>query len=161
MPICPSCKSEIKARKNGACPVCSEPLQIYNGMLYRESVGSVPSAVLAAFEKHVSIRTSHRQGYPVQFHFSKKTAQYKLELTMAERLLAQCDGSLELALKTLDVLFDNPQFSFKTRSSLAQCVKDTPLAISIAQAALENEHRLENARNAYLDVAMSRPSIFS
>jgi hypothetical protein len=161
MPICPSCKADVK-RKGGACPLCGTELLIHQGQYYRAEIGSPAQAILNAFEEWVSRQSSKAQNMPIVFHISKKTPQYRRELVEAERLLAICDGDLDLVLLTLTVLFENKQFSFKTRSSLVGLNnKDFPLAQAIAKAIHTKQLDAADKAGQAFELVLNKEDIFA
>jgi hypothetical protein len=159
MPLCPQCKQDVR-RKNDCCPKCGTELLIYKGSYYRASQGSPTLLILKRFEQLVSEQSSKKQNMIVCFHISKKTPHYARELAQAERLLVMAEGDLDLVLATLVVLFDNPQFSFKMRSSLLGIDRDFNLAMAVARAILEKLHREEQLQQSSFSQVMAKEDIF-
>lgn len=139
MPICPTCKKDTHLKK-GACAICGQALAVYNGMYYRDDLGSPTIALLEKFEHMVSVQTSKKQGASIVFRVPRKSGLYKRELVEAQRLLDLCGGDYDLAEITLQVLFENKQFAFKTRTTLIGLGRDFVLAQAVA------EHIMEMAR---------------
>lgn len=159
--ICPACSNEFKRRSGESCPSCGEELLLHAGYAFRASDGSPPQRVVVEFEKLLSQQISARQRMHVPFRFPRKSSAYKLELAQAERFLQQVDYDLDLVLRTLDVLFTNKQFSFKTRSSMLQLVRDFPVATAIATAIRARASEAQNRQNEMLQDVLSRPDIFA
>ena len=161
MPLCPACKREFTKRKSGACPNCGEEIELHNGYYYRTSIGAPTQSVLNHFEALVSKQTSRAQGMQVPFHISKKTPQYRRDMAQAQRFLDICEGDHDLVIETLNVLFENPQFSFKTRSSMTSLSYDFPLALAIAQAIVAKKAEQKSAAQEMFCQVMNREDIFA
>lgn len=160
MPVCPNCKTEFRQRVNGACPSCTEPLQIWKGNAFRESLGSPNVALLETFERLVSKKTSAFQRKPIVYRIPRRTARYTRELVMAEQLLEMCEYDFELASETLDTIFNNKQFR-RNHNSLLGIKADFDLARVIALANRAERASADTAQAGYFDRVMERENIFS
>ncbi len=161
MPACPNCKTDITKRVAGACPACQTPVELYKGFYYRTSDGNPAEKLMAAWEERVTTWTSKQVGKQVDaFHVSKKTPAYKREMAAAERLLADCEGNLALALRTLEVLYTHQKFAFKGYTSLTYMTKDWPVAKLMAQTLLREEAKQEAQRQRNLQVVEQQEDIW-
>lgn len=160
MSTCPACNQEIQRRKRGACPLCGEEIGIWNGLYYRESEGSPPTALLNYFEQLVSKQQSAKTCLPVGFRIPRRSPQYGREIAFSENLLTQYDNDYALLTEALDILFTERQFSFKAHTSLLQTSRDMPLAIAIAKAVRENAEKIENHMDANYGAVMQRENVF-
>ena len=160
MPICPSCKQEFDRRKNGECPGCGTAVQNYNGRWYREEIGSPTIAILEHFEKRVSMKQRAERDAPVNYRIPRKGDRFRRELVVAERLLDSADD-IDVVLKTIDFLFDDRQFNFKSRSSLMGIEKDFGLAMAIVIAVQEAEEAKRKQDTSAIDKILRRENIFS
>lgn len=161
MPICPSCKGEFEKRKNGGCPGCGTPVNVYNGYWYLETIGSPTVALVEEFENQVSRVQSALRQVPVIYRITRKGARYRRELVVAQRLLEAADGDYELTKEALVFLFFDPQFNFKTRVSLIGIERDYGLALSIVTALREEANKRELANEAALRDIMESEDIFA
>jgi hypothetical protein len=132
---CPQCKQQVKKRKNETCPHCGQAISIYKGQYYRTEDGAPPMQIIAAFEKYVSQFLSKKQNVTVPFRVSRKGNKWAMELRAAENILAECDDDLDLALRTINQLFENQLWAWKSRASLYHLTKDLPAAKAIASVA--------------------------
>jgi hypothetical protein len=103
-------------------------------------------AIIAEFEKRVSQYLSGKAGTTVPFRINRKIkSKWSMELRTAEQILEACDYDLDLAFRTIDELFTNPTWSWKSRSSLTQLMPDFDSAFAIAsvaqQLAIANHER--------------------
>ncbi len=152
MPACPNCHEEITKRKDGACPFCETPVELYKGFYYRTDDGNPAEKLMAAWEERVTTWTSKQVGTQVDaFHVSKKTPAYKREMAAAERILADCEGDLALALKTIEVLFTHQKFSYKSYTSLTYMAKDWPVAKLMAQTIMKEESKRQERSQRTLE----------
>ena len=132
---CPQCKKQVKKRKNEACPHCGQAISIYQGQYYRTEDGAPPMQIIAAFETYVSQFLSKKQNVTVPFRLSRKGNKWAMELKTAERIIEECEGDLDLGLRTIKELFENQLWSWKPRASLTHLTKDLPAAKAIASVA--------------------------
>jgi len=161
MPVCPACKTDQKQRTNGACPNCGTRVNIVNGYWFREDLGSPNLALLHYFEDRVSEQLTNERGYPVFFNIPPKGLSYKRELVTAERMIQTSGYDYELAEAAIDVLFDDKQFSWKTKQSLLYLVKDFNLALALAKGKLQAEKEAQDKENKVVDDINSMEDIFS
>jgi hypothetical protein len=159
--ICPNCKSEFRQRKNEACPACDEPLQIYNGMAYRTSLGSPTVALLEHFERHVSRQTSEIQKKQLVFRIPRGGPRYRRELAESQKLLDLCDGDYDAAAETLDVLFTNKQFKWRSYVSLIGIQKVFLLAKVVGDNLRAERQQADALQAAYFERIMQQENIFS
>jgi hypothetical protein len=136
---CPSCKKEIKKRKDEACPHCGQAVSLDQGNFYRTEDGAPNVAIVAEFEQLVSQQLSKAASRPVPFRIHRKSANYTLELITAESLLSQSDYDLDLVKRTLHELFNNQAWSWMARSwtSLTQVKRVYPGALAVARVAAQ------------------------
>jgi hypothetical protein len=158
---CPACTIEFSRRQDGCCPNCGEELLIHKGYAFRASDGAPNVKIVLEFEKLVSQNLSAAQRMEVPFRIPRKSAQYRVELAQAEKLLEMTDYDIDIVLRTLDVLFTNKRFSFKTRSSLTQVMRDWPVGMAIAKAIKQREATQMSAQERNLASVMSREDIFA
>jgi hypothetical protein len=161
MPICPNCKTEQTKRKDGGCPRCGTPVQVFGGRWYREEIGCPTVSLLEHFERRVSKRQSAMKGFPVKFTIPRKSLRYKRELVQAERMLDAAEGDYDAAMRALDILFEDPQFSFKTRTSLIGILIDYNLSVAIATAEKLAKEKVAQKQAEYIDKVYSCENIWS
>jgi hypothetical protein len=118
-------------------------------------------AILKHFERLVSQKQAQARGIPVVFKVPPKGHRYKLELVFAARLLDEAGGELDLVRSTLDTLFFDRDFNFKTRTSLVGIQKDYTLALSIVQAQEAAKKLADKIKQKSFDMVMDREDIFS
>ena len=158
---CPACTIEFSRRQDGCCPNCGEELLIHKGYAFRASDGTPNTKIVLEFEKLVSQNLSAAQHMEVPFRIPRKSAQYRVELAQAEKLLEMTDYDIDIVFRTLDVLFTNRRFSFKTRSSLMQVMRDWPVGMAIARAIKQREATQMSDQERNLASVMSREDIFA
>jgi hypothetical protein len=159
--ICPNCKQEATRRRNGACPNCGVEVGIHDGVWYLSGPNSPNLTILKYFEQRVRKHQSALRGRHVPFRFRKKGVGYKQELVAAGRLFKQADYDLELVKDSIDILFSDPDFSWKLRTSMMYIAKDFNLALAIAHT---NKQRKEEERAREMDAEeriLSRENIFA
>ena len=155
MANCPACNQPIARRKKGACPHCGQALLIWGGQFYREEEGQPPQAIISEFEKLISQQLTQAQGTPIPFRLNRKDRLFAIELTVAENLLEDCDGDLDLAKRALHELFTNRKWSFKTRTTLRGIRPDFNAALAIARvAAARDQHK--DDRDAQVAAALDK-----
>ena len=160
MKPCPVCKAEIKSRVNGACPNCIEQIELHDGVYYKAGVGSPTVAILHHFEELATLMVSKMLGKEINFVFNKKSVSYKREMVEAQRILKECEYDLILAFEALDVLFQNMQFSYKTRTSMIGIRRDMPMAMAIAKVQLQEKNKIVDQQENTFDLIMSKEDIF-
>jgi hypothetical protein len=134
MAICPACQTEQKKREAGVCPNCRVKIEIHGGRWFRAGMGSPNAALLEQFEKRVSESLSAGREVPVIYRIPRKGVRFRRELAVAERLIEAADYDYTLAVETLDVLFADRRFNWKTRDSLLWIERDYNLALAIARS---------------------------
>jgi hypothetical protein len=160
MPVCPVCHIKQERRVGGACPNCGAQVEVHKGLWYRAGLGSPSVAILKHFEKRVSQSLSYGCSNPVIFTIPRKGIRYKRELVTAERLLNDCDGDYDLAIASLDVLFDDNKFNWKTRDTLLYIEPEFLVALAIAKADQEIKREKERREAQALAQIMNREDIF-
>lgn len=131
MPICPNCNTQQARRKEGACPNCAIPILIHDGEWFAHGAESPGMILLEHFEQRASERQSLLRDTTIHFQIPRKGLSFQRELVAARQLLTRAGNNLELALRTIDVLYSNATFSWKNRSSLLQLHFDFDLALVI------------------------------
>lgn len=159
MPICPVCKSEQHARKNGKCPQCGVAVELYDGEWYKAGDQSPPMQIILKFEKLVSESLSEFE--PVVFRFPRKGSRFRTEVGIAKRLYDMADKDLGIALESLEILFSHPKFSWKTRDTLLTIQRDflTAKAIAVSRRGRRNEEKQKEKE--FLKGAEDRSYLFS
>jgi len=161
MPVCPACHTEQKKRVDGACPGCGVPVDVYKGHWYRSNLGSPTVALVTHLEKRVGDHLSRNRDVRVPYTIPRKGLRYKRELAVAERLLEACDFDFDLAVDSLNILYDDSRFNWKLRDSLLWIEKDFNTSLALARASrMEQELRRKKEQQA-VQAAMSREDIFS
>lgn len=135
MPLCPQCHQEVHKRRNEACPLCGQAISLHKGNFYRTEDGAPNLAIITEFEKLVGQQLSKAQGTTIPFRMNHKSAAFRSELVTAEQIFDQCDNDLDLARRTLNELFSNRLWSWKSRSSLRHLLTDMNAAVAIARVA--------------------------
>lgn len=151
MPLCPECKTEQRARKNGECPNCGTRVEIFKGYWYRADLGSPTVALLKHFEKLVSRQLE------TTFRFSiKNRYEYGKELATAQRLLNNADGDFGMARDALTLMFSEKSLgAWKSRYSLTQTLADFTVSLAVARKRAkirEDQHQKEMQQYAILSV---------
>jgi len=136
------------------------PLQLYNGFFYREAIGTPTVAILAHLEKRVSQVLSYGRPNKVVFHIPSKSPRYRRELIAAERLLARTSGDFDLVIATLDLLFDDRRFQWKSYDSLIYIDKDFTTALAIAKANQEITKEREKRTAEAIAATLNREDVF-
>lgn len=160
MMVCPKCKKEYPNRKNGTCPGCGTPVIIYKGKWYLADDGTPTVAIIRQFERRVSEKQSKSRGIPVVFEIPRKGNRYKLELVFASRYLDEAAGDLDLVMASLDILFHDPDFNFKTQVSLVGLYKDYSLALAIAKAKAAAQQRKDKTEQNTFNALLEKEDVF-
>lgn len=84
------------------------------------------------FEQRASERLSKAREQPVVVHVGKKSMMYKYTIKRCQQFLDSVDGDLELARQIIDILFDGPEFEWKTRNSVSDLLGDWDAGKAIA-----------------------------
>jgi len=124
----------------------------YNGAWFRTVLGSPTVALVEHLEKRVTHRQSAMRGTFVYYTIPRKGTRWTRELVSAERLLKLADMDYDLAAETIDLLFSDKQFNFKTNDSLMYLDKDFTLALAIVKA----ERAARAAKNTTATAAFER-----
>ena len=91
--------------------------------------------VLEAFERAVSSRLGH------PFHFERFSSEWKKERAIAKKFIERF-GNWHIAIRALEIMFNDPRLKWKERTSLAACFRDVSFAKSIiGKEAKEAEKR--------------------
>lgn len=161
MPMCPACHTEQSKRIKGSCPNCETPVSLYKGFWFRTSLGSPNEALLRHFEKLVSAQLS-RGGIQANFTVPRKNKmRYSRELATAERLLDVAGYDFGLATATLELLFTDKRFSWKTKDSLLWIERDYSTAITIMQALRNYEQQKKRKEQALVQNILAKEDVFS
>lgn len=160
MPICPTCKKESARRKNEGCPECGQLVEVHDGHWFKYGTGSPAARLLHEFENRVSQQLSASRGVRVLFSIDAKGPRYKREMSAAHQMLVECKYDLDLALATLDILFTDNDFNWKTRSSMLDLYRDIPRAIAIATAILTEAQTEAQKNTALFNKLMAEEDIF-
>lgn len=134
MATCPSCKTEQRQRKDGACPKCHTPIMIVDKHWFIEGSGSPITQIIRHFEELASKKLSAGRLFKVPFFLPNKGNRAKLEQVAAKRLLERSDWDLELVKETLTLLFTDRRFSWRTMDSLITIGKGYNMALAITKA---------------------------
>jgi predicted restriction endonuclease len=118
-------------------------LELHGGFFYRTADGSPTVEIAEKFETMIRQRLSSKLGRNVPFQFNRKDGSWRRELKTAEKLLAECEHSRDLAIDTVQTLFDHKDFQWKVYASISSAVKDFAMAKAITLALWE-----EDAQNA-------------
>ncbi len=161
MSDCPACHQPIVRRKKGACPSCGQALLIWEGQFYREEEGQPPQAIIGEFEKLVARQLTEGQGTPIPFRLNRKDRLFAIELTVAENLIKDCDGNLDLAKRALNELFTNRKWSFKTRTTLRGIRPDFNAALAIARVAAARDQQKDDRDARVADDLNGREDVFA
>lgn len=138
MAICPKCKAEhTKRGKGGVCPSCRTPITIHEGVWFDTSGESPTTIFINEYEQHYSRwltngKSSNSWKIPKR-HIPRETKQ-------ASRIILEvCGGDLELALRSLEILFTDKRWSFRNYSTLLFMISEIHATKVVAQAQLEQE----------------------
>lgn len=104
--ICPECKTEQSRRKDGACPNCGTPVDIYKTIWYRAGKNSPPAQLVTALEKATRKNLSSKKLMTVPFSIPRRGPKYKREVRMAEKLLEEADWDVDAALRAFEIIVD-------------------------------------------------------
>lgn len=118
MPTCPSCNGEFRTRKQGTCPGCGEWVDIWEGQWYVAGEASPPLQVVEHFENWVSRKYRTQNSSQRRFQLPRQGARWAKEMKAAARYLEAAEFDVPLVKEAIDLLFDHPEFNFKTRTSL-------------------------------------------
>lgn len=161
MGLCPKCKTESRARKDGACPVCATPIMVYDGHWFEDSTDSPPNQLIRYLEdiinKNVNIG---RSGTPVMFRIKRFGPRYQREIVNIKRMFDATDYDLDLTKRAIDVFMTHKQFRNKNITSFAQIIYDFDLALAIARAELEDERKEQEKLAALTEKLQAQGSIF-
>ncbi len=135
MPICPNCKGEFTRRKEGNCPECKIEVILYRGHWFSKTDGNPTVKIMTTWERLMSIRLGKPFSIPEKLH------RYRTELVHARNLLELADWDLALSKKAINILFNDPQFLWKTYASILQMWNDFPVALTMARAQREEEEK--------------------
>jgi hypothetical protein len=161
MPLCPECRTEQSRRVRGTCPNCHMPVEAYDGMWYRAGTGSPAVAILRYFEDKVSTAMSVGRPNKVVFIIPKIGSRYQRELAASQRLLKSANFDIDLVKETLNILFSDRRFSWKTRNSLLWINGDFTLAMAVALANREAALKRQAEEAKVLQSVLVREDIFS
>lgn len=161
MPVCPACHTEQTRRVAGGCPNCGISVNVYKGNWFRTSLGSPNAALLHHFEKLVSKQLSKGD---VQVNFTiprKNKMRYNRELATAERLLDAANYDYSLATDTLELLFTDKRFSWKSKDSLLWLERDFTTALAIVRAIRAQEEHKKREEQTLVRNVLAKEDIFS
>jgi hypothetical protein len=161
MPTCPHCRTEQTKRVGGKCPSCKTPVDVYNGRWFESGTKSPSITVLHYFEDLVSKALSNGRSTPVIFSVPVKGLSYRRELAAAAELIELSDYDLSLVRETLDILFSDKRFNWKTRQTLMWITKDFVVALAIAKSNREAAQKAKDSETDVLRRVMSREDVFS
>ncbi|MHC4736481.1 MAG: hypothetical protein ACYTDW_18780, partial [Planctomycetota bacterium] len=116
MAICPACKGEFARRKDENCPGCGVRITLHNGRWF-DLKGKNP--VTLTFKKWERLM-SDRLDTP--FHIPEKSNRFKSEMK-----------------HIVNLLFQDPRFSWKTYSAVIQMWNDFSVALTIARDMIDKE----------------------
>lgn len=152
MPICPACKEESGRRTDGACPKCGTPVMLHDGHWFLEGPDSPVEKILMHFEDHKTTALRRKKGSgAMRFVIPRNHPLFKKEMEIASKYLAAADYDLDLVLKSLDVLFEDPDYAWRTWGDSLSTMWDSFItAMSIARGILEQEEeKVQRQREAY------------
>lgn len=156
--ICPVCVTTHAGRKNGACPSCETQVEIVDGEWVVSAPNSSNVKLLEYFEKLVSRQQSAARGLNVVFQIPRKGVSYRHELSAAKRLIDRA-GGLDKSLATIHLLLTDPEFAWKSYSSLLSIFKDFQLGLAIVEAKMEEAKKKELLTQEALHQMNSRRSL--
>lgn len=160
MPVCPSCKKEQAKRVSGACPNCHAQVEVHNGRWFQTGTGSPNVAIVRHFEKLVSGSLSRGRPDKVVFSIPIIGLRYKRELVAAGRLLELCDYDLELVKSTLDLIFVDRRFSWKTRNTLLYIESEFVVALALVRANQKLQSQAAAEEHKVLTQVLQRENVF-
>ena len=162
MPVCPHCKTQQARRRLNACPGCGKPIQVVDGEWIAEYGDISPSTViLNHFCDLVSEQQSARAGCEITYRIPRRGNIWRREIHIAQALFVEADSDMELALKSLNRLFTDPQFAWRSRNSLLLLRRDYSLSLAIERG-LRTKRAAQADREAhFFDSVSERAQIFS
>jgi len=150
MPICPKCNTEhSKRRKGGVCPSCGTSIIIHNGDWFSEDVEDPINIFIRKYEKLYSLwltKGTSQSAWRINKHkIARETAQAK------EILFNIFNGDIELAIKSLEILFTDSRWKYRNYSTLIFTLNDLYSTKVIASDILEKEKELQQQADTTLD----------
>jgi len=161
MPTCPACKEDSPRRKNEACPKCNQLVEVHDGHWFKYGTGSPAAVLLREFEDRVTQQLTLQRNKKMTFSIQKKSPRYRREMAAANQMLVECGHDLDLAIATMEVLFTDNDFNWKTRSTMLNLYGDIPRALAIATATLNEQLEAEQKNAALFNKLMEEEDIFS
>lgn len=157
MPICPECKAVSNNRKDGACPACGTPVELYGGSWYRTSDGSPLDYIVKHFATRVAKIEGQKRNTSVSPHWltPKMRTRWRRELGLAAQLLTMADEDRDLVVETLDLMFQDRGINFKTITSLLALSKEFPLFLAMAIDNREKATQRQAKESNSFDQAMA------
>lgn len=161
MPICPNCRTNQTRRRDGVCPACGTPIKIHKGFWYRDTQGSPPSQLLKFFLGLVSDNISRDKQFRVQYEIPEKSLRWVREMVLADRILLKTDGDIELAKETIQTLFTEKQWSWKTYTSLGTIYADFDLALALVKSRRVALKKIAAKERSFAEKVQNKEDIFS
>lgn len=151
---CPSCGKDVNRRQNGQCPFCHAAIRKWRGIWIMADEKAPNAQIVELFENLLSRRLSEH------FRWKRGSTQHTRELALASRYLDRC-GTLSVALRALQIQFEDRRFSWKERTSIAHCFHDLDVAVTIAKRLLREERERDQRNQEALSRIMSMEDVFA
>lgn len=146
MPICPKCKTENDRRgRGGVCPNCGVSVTLYDGGWFITGEDSPVNTFIKKYEQLYSLYiTKGKQSNAWKIPKTKVAR----EMAQAKRIISEiCGGDLELALKSLEILFTDKRWSYRNYSTLLFTINDLYSSKVVAEELLNREKKKEEEEN--------------
>lgn len=150
MAICPECGNEHNRRdKGGVCPSCGIEIIIYNGTWFSTNGENPVNIFIRKYEKLYSLWLTKGQSQNTWRINKNKLAR---EMSQAKEIIFNIfNGDLELALKSLEILFSDKRWKFRNYSTLIFTINDLYITKVVATELLEKERDNIQSENTTLE----------
>ena len=155
--LCLNCRTEQRARKNGRCPNCGEPVFVWRQYFLPEFADNPGETVLRYFIQ----RVRELRQLP-EFSIPKKSSGYRRELKSAIDLWETCGSDTEVAQAVTERALTDRKYAWREWTSLAYLANARELPVILAEVLRERkiveEHNKRNAER--LEEIAQRQNIF-
>jgi len=133
MPVCPNCHEDFPRRKNGACPGCGALIRLRSGKWFSLSEKAPNVRLLKYWEKLMGKRITDK------FRVPRKSDRFKREAKFAQDLIDEAEYDIDVALRAMWILFNEPDFAWKLYTSLLYVRPDWLAATFLAAQFIKKE----------------------